>query len=413
VAINAVSLPFAEQIEFFRRKLNLPTQSWTDIYSKHNDWAFVVAGANRNAIVSDFRTAIEKVIAEGGTLADFRKDFDTIVAKHGWSYNGGRNWRSRVIYETNLNSSYMAGRHQQMLAVSERRPFWRYVHSGSENPRHDHLSWNNLVLRHDNPWWQTHYPTNGWGCDCRVQALNERDIKRMGLQVGEAPAVEWETREIGQRSPNGSRKVRVPKGIDPGFEHVPGQSRLESAIPPEVPFPPVKGSAGSNGLPNTRPQSELPAPRNVDPDLLLPTNLSPEQYATEFLTEFGATLDEPAVFSDVIGERLVIGKNMFTTARTGEIKADKNGRGQFMKLLASALKEPDEIWVRLEYHFAQKKTVVRRRYVTQIQLPGSDVPTLAVFEYGDDGWSGVTAFVNEFGDINDLRIGVRLYRREE
>ena len=135
--------------------------------------------------------------------------------------------------------------------------------------------------------------------------------------------------------------------------------------------------------------------------------------ATEFLTEFGATLDEPAVFSDVLGERLVIGKAMFTTSRTGEIKADKNGRGQYMKLLASALKEPDEIWVRLEWHFAQKKTVVRRRYVTRLQLPGSDVPTLAVFEMGDDGWSGVTAFVNEFGDLDDLRIGVRLYRREE
>lgn len=413
MAVNAVSLPFAEQIEFFRRKLNLPTEAWTDIYGKQHDWAFVVAGANRNAIVADFNTAIEKAIAEGTTLADFRKDFDNIVAKHGWSYNGGRNWRSRVIYETNLNSSYMAGRHKQMLAVSERRPFWRYVHSGSENPRHDHLSWNNLVLRYDNPWWQTHYPINGWGCDCRVQALNERDIKRMSLQLGEAPPMEWEMREIGKRSPNGPITVRVPKGVDPGFEHVPGQSRLESAVPPEVPFPSVKGSTGSNGLPNTRPRSELPTPRKLNVDSLLPTDLTPEQYATEFLKQFGATLDEPAVFSDVMGERLVIGKGMFTTARTGEIKADKNGRGQFMKILAAALKAPDEIWVRLEWHFAQKKTIVRRRYVTQIQLPDSDVPTLAVFEYGDDGWSGVTAFVNEFGDINDLRIGVRLYRREE
>ena len=413
MAISATSLPFAEQAEFFKRKLNLPTQSWADIYKAEHDWAFVVAGANRDAIVSDFRSAIEKAITEGTTLADFRKDFDNIVAKHGWSYNGGRNWRSRVIYETNLNSSYMAGRYQQMQEVSARRPFWRYVHSGSENPRHEHLSWNNLVLRHDNPWWQTHYPSNGWGCDCRVQALNERDIKRMGLEIGEAPAMEWETREIGQRSPNGPSTVRVPKGIDPGFEYTPGKSRLESAVPQEVPFPPVNGSTGKNGLPNTRPQSELPTPRTLPADVLLPKDLTPEQYAQAFLNEFGATLEEPAIYDDVIGERLVIGKNMFTNSRTGEIKADKNGRGQYMKLLASALQEPDEIWVRVEWHFAQKKAVVRRRYVTQYIVPGSDVPALAVFEYGDGGWSGITAFANEFGDINDLRIGVRLYRREE
>jgi hypothetical protein len=41
-----------EQAEFFRRKLNLPTTSWTDIYTQEHDWAFVVAGANRDAIVS-------------------------------------------------------------------------------------------------------------------------------------------------------------------------------------------------------------------------------------------------------------------------------------------------------------------------------------------------------------------------
>lgn len=412
--INATSLPFAEQAEFFRRKVNLPTQSWADIYTKEHDWAFVVAGANRNALVADFRAAVEKVIAEGGTLADFRKDFDKIVASHGWSYNGGRNWRSRVIYDTNLNTSYMAGRYQQLQAIKAKRPYWRYKHSdGVEHPRQEHLKWNNLVLHCDDPWWQTHFPINAWGCHCGVESLSEKDLQKLGITPDTAPPINWETREIGKRSPNGPRTVQVPEGIDPGFEYTPGRSRLESAIPPEVPFPPVKGSAGHAGLPNTRPQSELPTPRQVDADFVLPNDLSPEQYAQEFLSEFGATLDEPAVYQDVIGERLVIGKNLFTTSRTGEIKADKNGRGKYMKLLAAALKEPDEIWVRLEWHFAQQKALVRRRYITQLLLPESDVPAVAVFEYGDDGWSGVTTFSNEYSDLNDLRVGVRLYRREE
>jgi hypothetical protein len=42
---------------------------------------------------------VDKAITGGTTLEDFRKDFDRIVAKHGWDYNGGRNWRSKVIYE--------------------------------------------------------------------------------------------------------------------------------------------------------------------------------------------------------------------------------------------------------------------------------------------------------------------------
>jgi len=220
------SLPFAEQIAFFRAKLNLPTRAWTDIYKADHDFAFVVAGANRDAIVADFRAAVEKAIADGTTLAQFRKDFDAIVATHGWDYNGGRNWRSRVIYETNLNTSYAAGRFEQLQAA----PYWQYQHADwVTNPRHDHLAWDGLVLARDDPWWQSHYPPNGWGCQCSVRGLWPRDLKRLGKDgPDEAPQVRLIARAIGKNSPSGPRVVRVPEGIDPGFEYVPGKARLEA-----------------------------------------------------------------------------------------------------------------------------------------------------------------------------------------
>ena len=73
-------------------------------------------------LVSDLRGAVEQAIAEGTTLETFRRDFDDIVARHGWSYKGGRNWRTEVIYGTNLRTSYAAGRYQQMQDGAERRP---------------------------------------------------------------------------------------------------------------------------------------------------------------------------------------------------------------------------------------------------------------------------------------------------
>lgn len=396
MAVDAVSLPFAEQIEFFRRKLNLPTQSWTDIYREQHDWAFVVAGANRNALVTDFRTAIEKAISEGTTLADFRKDFDSIVAKHGWSYNGGRNWRSRVIYETNLNSSYMAGRHKQMSAVSERRPFWRYVHSGSENPRHDHLAWNNLVLRYDDPWWLTHYGPNGWGCDCRVQALNERDMKRMGLQLGEAPPMEWETREIGKRSPNGPTTVRVPKGVDPGFEYTPGESRLHSEVQQPRTAPPLPGTS-ENIAPNTRANDVLPRPRSLPESNVDSTET--------FLKEFGSTTQQPAIFSDAVGERVVIGHEMFTAAQS--LGATD------LQLLSQTLRVPDEIWTFVQWHEQSKSSTVRRRYLARLLLSGNTQPVAVVIEMGSDGWTARTSITDSDFTIDDMRVGVRLFARGE
>ena len=215
-SVNYGSVPFQEQIQFFRRKLNIPTESWTDIYNQEHDWAFMVAGANRDAIVADFREAVEKVIAEGGTLEEFRKDFDKIVARHGWDYNGGRSWRSRTIYETNLFSSYSAGRYEQLQSAIGALPYWQYHHSDAvEHPRQKHLAWDGMILRADDPWWQTHFPINAWGCQCYVTGLTEDDLRELGKDgPDEAPAMEWEERVIGQRSPDGPRTVRVPAGID-------------------------------------------------------------------------------------------------------------------------------------------------------------------------------------------------------
>lgn len=404
------SVPFPEQQEFFRQKLNIPTDGWTDIYNAEHDWAFMVAGANRDEIVADFRESIERMIEEGLTIEDFRKDFDRIVAEHGWDYNGGREWRSRVIYETNLRTSYAAGRLAQLNEAIAELPYWEYHHSGAEHPRLNHLSWDGLIIAADNPWWQQYYPPNGWGCGCYVTAHSEAGLRDLGVTPSEAPDVVMETKEIGKRSINGPRRVEVPKGIDPGFEYMPGRSRLESAVPPELPDGPP-GSSGVPGLPNRRPNDSLPPPRLFDAEQLLDSDLTDSEYAEAFLDAFNASFDEPVIFQDVIGEWLAIGRDLFITRRTGKLKANKNQRGQFMPLLAQAIKEPDEIWVRIEHQAAKNKMVVRRRYLARYEVPGRDVPALAVFELGADGWSGITTFVDEVSGLDDMRFGVRLYRR--
>jgi len=225
------TVKFREQIEFFRRKINLPTQSWTDIVHEQHDVAFVVAGANRDDLVADFRAAVDKAIANGGTLRDFRKDFDAIVAKYGWDYNGGRNWRSRVIYETNLRASYAAGRYVQMMAVTATRPFWVYRHSDYvQHPRPLHVSWNGLVLRYDDPWIQTHYTPNGWGCQCRWETLSPRDLAKLGKTgPDQAPPSDIQQVTIGAKGPN-PQVVDTPAGVDPGWGYAPGKGAYEQLV---------------------------------------------------------------------------------------------------------------------------------------------------------------------------------------
>lgn len=214
------SLPFDAQIAFFRKKLALPTSSWTDIWQAEHDHAFVVAGAMKEDLVKDFQEAVKTAIKDGTTIQSFRKDFDKIVAKHGWGYNGGRGWRTRIIYDTNLRTSHAAGRYEQL----QRLEFWQYHHSpGVENPRPQHVGWDGLVLPKDDPFWNTHFPPNGWRCRCFVTGMSKARMTRKGLAPGKSPKIKTRTVTVGIRGPN-PRTVKVPEGIDPGFAYAPGRS---------------------------------------------------------------------------------------------------------------------------------------------------------------------------------------------
>ena len=419
------TLPLHQQIDFFRQKISLPTQSWTDIYKAEHDHAFVIAGAIRRDLLTDLRTAVDKSIATGATLDQFRKDFDQIVGKHGWQYKGERGWRTNVIWETNLRQSYNAGREAQMAdpELRKRRPYGLYRHGDSRHPRPEHKSWDGTVLPLDDPWWSTHSPQNGWGCKCKKFMLSQRDVERQGLKISDAPAIEWEDRTIGQNSPNGPRTVRVPKGIDPGFEYAPGQSRLDSAVPSlrandllPRPVPNAKYIATPTGIPNSNQKSPMPSPRPVSADRVLPAGLTDQQYLERFLAEFDATETAPKVFRDVTGDSVVIGRGLFSNTPMGRLHIAKSGVARELPLLADALKSPDEVWVRLEWLEGQKKAVVRRRYLRRFKIDGHPIPALAVFEVGSDGWAGVSSFVPEADQMDylaQLRLGVRLYRRSD
>lgn len=420
MAVSHGSLPFQEQIDYFRGKVDLPTRAWTDIYNAEHDHAFVVAGAVKRDLLADLRGAVEKSIAGGSTLEQFRKDFDQVVVKHGWQYNGERGWRTNVIWETNLRQSYNAGRDAQMAdpELRKRRPYGVYRHGDSAHPRPQHLAWNGITLPLDDPWWLTHNPQNGWGCKCKKFMLSQRDVDRQGLTVGNAPPIEWEERIIGKNSPNGPRTVRVPKGIDPGFEYAPGQSRLTNYVPQLrtldlVPAPSAT-VAPSPGLPSRQPTGPLPSPRSVPTERLLPAKVSAPKAVAQFLGEFGATHAVPAVFRDVTGDALVIGREMFTGAKKGAITLAHQIKAHELPLLVEAIKTPDEIWARLEWQPDLGKAVLRRRYLSHVQVKGKAQPSIAVFDLGTDGWTGVTGFVDDSEQyLEALRLGVRLYRRAE
>lgn len=214
--------PFAEQVAFFRGKLGrlVPTATWRDIQRQQHDRAFMVAGAARADLLADLASAVDRAIADGESLGQFRRRFFEIVERQGWGdYTGsqsaaGRAWRTRIIYRTNAATSYAAGR----LAQLKDFPVWIYRHGGSSDPRPQHLAWNGLTLPSDDPFWASHYPPNGWGCSCYViGAPSMAAARRLGGQPAMAPPEGWDERD---------GRGRLP-GIDDGWDYQPGSSVVD------------------------------------------------------------------------------------------------------------------------------------------------------------------------------------------
>ena len=226
--------PFPEQVAALRLRLGnlVPTSAWDDIQKAAHDRAFVVAGAAKADLLADLAGAVDAAITEGESLQQFRARFRDIVETrgwHGWTGEGsrrGENWRTKVIYRTNMATSYAAGRRAQLIQGNYR--FWVYRHGGSENPRLHHLSWDGLVLPPDHPFWITHTPVNDWGCSCYVLgARSERAARRLGGDPGKKLPDNWQ-----QVDP----KTGEPIGIGKGWGYAPGATVSEAinALAPKL-----------------------------------------------------------------------------------------------------------------------------------------------------------------------------------
>lgn len=408
-SVDPVGRPvhFVEAIDYFTSKARVPTNTWTDLLHDAHTRAFTVAGATSDALLADFQESLTRAIAQGGTLADFRKDFDRIVAKHGWSYRGGRGWRTQVIFNTNVRMAYSAGRWQQAQRLKESRPWLRYVAVMDAQTRPEHAGWHDTVLPVDDPWWTTHWPPNGWNCRCSQQSLSDSDLKRYGLKPTPAPPVKMEARKI--RVPDGSAEtVMTPAGIDTGFGYNPGGAWLnivprQAALP--LPSPPAP--------PPANPLPPLPSRPLTPPPPRLPRGLADEDYANAFLGEFGGGVGRPVMWRDPGGTRLTLSEELFKDY-TGNWKIQKYGREQYLPMLAAALRDPDEIWLlwtNVAVPGQPPIWTLRRRYIRRFD-DKPNMGSLAIFEWTWKGWDGVTNFPpTSASQVERQREGVLLYRR--
>jgi len=219
---GAFGQPFTQQIAFFRAKLGnlVPTQRWDDMQAQAHDTGFMVAGAAKADLLTDLAAAVDKALSEGRGIEEFRRDFQSIVARNGWTgWTGegsiqGEAWRVKTILRTNAYTSYSAGRHTQLLDGNF--AFWVYRHGDSREPRPEHLALDGIALPPSHLFWMKFYPPSDWGCSCyALGARTAASVRRLGGNPSKTLPANWDAIDL---------KTGEPAGIGKGWGYAPGAS---------------------------------------------------------------------------------------------------------------------------------------------------------------------------------------------
>jgi hypothetical protein len=229
-----------EALEYFRLKGLKPGFDYRDVWQKEHAASFTVAKAMKLDVLTAIRDAVDDSLANGKTFTQFQKDLQPELEKKGWwgkkdvvdpktgakvNAQLGSPRRLKVIYRANGRSNRAAGQFERAQRTKRALPFFIYLLGPSEVHRKHHVEIAGTILPVDHPFWDTHFPPNGWGCKCHIRQITKREAEKRG---GQSPDPEIEMEEfVNTRT---GEVTLSPTGISPAWATNPGKARMEIAL---------------------------------------------------------------------------------------------------------------------------------------------------------------------------------------
>ncbi len=222
---------------YFDAKGLKPSVNWKDLGFDEHAIAFSVARTAGYDVLGDIRAALSKAIHERQDFDEFRKGLEPLLQEKGWwgrkfdpasgkEVQLGSPRRLRTIYYANVRSAYAAGQWERIERTKDVLPYLVYVMSTAVRKRELHLSWVGTVLPVDDAWWDTHYPPNGWHCQCRVRQISADEAGELDYDPDADAPDDGFTNFVNKVTGEVSR---VPNGISPGWAQNPGKRRTQNA----------------------------------------------------------------------------------------------------------------------------------------------------------------------------------------
>lgn len=227
--------PPEQASRYLRSKELQPAFSYLDVEAEEHAVNFTVAKAMQIDVLTSIKDALQVALDEGRPFSEFERDITPVLQGLGWWGKGqpmrdvdgrlqavtlGTPRRLRVIYDTNMRTARAAGQWDRIQRTKAAMPYLTYRLGPSERHRPAHRAKEGITLPVDDPFWQSWYPPNGWGCKCWVRQVTAEEAESLGItQSPQILTSEWENPRTGELRD-------IPMGIDPGWEVNPGAMRL-------------------------------------------------------------------------------------------------------------------------------------------------------------------------------------------
>lgn len=170
---------FDAAVRWFRKRLPVTDRQFDRLSRRERDRAFHIAGVNEMRVVQTVFEELDRSIADGTPLADFRKRVRDRLKKH--QINGSH---LETVFRNGVQTAYNTGRWYQLTETTQARPYWVLDVVMDSRTSDKCKPVDGVCKPHDDPWWLTNWPPRHHRCRTGVRSVRESEARRIGITSG-------------------------------------------------------------------------------------------------------------------------------------------------------------------------------------------------------------------------------------
>ena len=228
------TVQFTEAIDTLNNKLDIPVEMRGQVAAALQETTFYVTGMVRADAIAQVHESLNNVLVNGGTLADFKRDFKAIAEKTGFQPREGIARRAEVVYETNLHTALNAGIMQRMRETADTRPYASLMTAGGARTCGNCAMMGGVTMTIQQ-WDSRGGPPFHHRCRCELRSFSVSQMERHGLTPFDPDndkmtykGKNGETRQVSMKdtythtNPHTGKTESIPVGTSPGFNYAKG-----------------------------------------------------------------------------------------------------------------------------------------------------------------------------------------------